>query len=189
MRAFSFLILSVLTFNVHGEPPLSQTQAAPKSVYSFKVFSIDGQEVPLKDFAGKVLLIVNTASECGYTGQYKDLQKIYATYHKRGLEILAFPANDFGGQEPGSNQDIKNFCQKNYGVTFPLMAKSTVKGPGKSEIFQFLTSASAKHESGEIKWNFEKFLINKVGVLVSRFRSATNPSDKEFISELETLLR
>ncbi len=148
--------------------------------------TISGKDTSLSGFEGKVVLIVNTASECGYTPQYEGLQKLYETYKDKGLVIIGFPSNDFGGQEPGSNDQIAAFCKLNYGVTFPMMAKVSVKGDTKHPLFSYLTEKSPV--PGEIKWNFGKFLIDKQGVLVARFGSSTSPSDSGLVSQIEALL-
>lgn len=143
------------------------------SPLKFKVEDIDGNEVDLGRYLGTVTLIVNTASKCGLTPQYEALQKVYEKYREQGFTILAFPANNFGGQEPGTNAEIKSFCQTNYKVTFPLFAKRSVKGEDISPLYTYLTSSSANHEfGGEISWNFTKFLVDRDGRLVGRFEPA-----------------
>lgn len=155
----------------------------PTSIYDFKFTSIDGKEVNIADFKGKNILIVNTASKCGFTKQYKDLQALHEQYGK-DLVIIGFPANNFGGQEPGENEDIQAFCEKNYGVTFLLSEKIDVKGKDIHPIFKYLTSQENPDFTGEIKWNFEKFLINKEGKLIHRYRSKVNPLDEEIVKNL-----
>jgi glutathione peroxidase len=147
---------------------------APKSVYDFKLKSIDGQAFSLAKYKGKKVLVVNTASKCGFTPQYKELQKL-ADQYKDKLVVVGFPANNFGQQEPGANSEIKTFCEKNYGVTFPLSEKVSVKGDDIDPLFKYLTEAPNPDFTGEIKWNFEKFLIDENGNLIHRFRSATTP--------------
>jgi glutathione peroxidase len=155
----------------------------PPSIYTFKVQNIDGQALDLKKYKGKKVLIVNTASKCGYTKQYADLQKLADTY-KDKLVVIGFPANNFGGQEPGENLNIKEFCQKNFGVTFPLAEKSSVKGDDISPLFKHLTTASNPDFTGDIKWNFEKFLIDEDGNLIRRFRSSVTPMSTEITKNL-----
>lgn len=157
--------------------------APATSIYDFSFTSIDGKEVKLSDFKGKNVLIVNTASECGFTKQYKDLQALHEQYGK-DLVIIGFPANNFGGQEPGSNEEIQSFCEKNYGVTFLLSEKVEVKGKDISPLFNYLTTAENSDFTGDINWNFEKFLINKEGKLVHRYRSKVNPLDATITSNL-----
>jgi glutathione peroxidase len=155
----------------------------PPSIYTFKVQNIDGQALDLKKYKGKKVLIVNTASKCGYTKQYADLQKLADTY-KDKLVVIGFPANNFGGQEPGENLNIKEFCQKNFGVTFPLAEKSSVKGDDISPLFKHLTTAANPDFTGDIKWNFEKFLIDEDGNLIRRFRSSVTPMSTEITKNL-----
>lgn len=147
------------------------------------VRDISGAEVPLATFEGKVLLIVNTASKCGYTGQLGDLENVYKQFHERGFEVLGFPSNDFGGQEPGSESEIKAFCTGTYGVTFPLFSKIAVVGPQISPLFRHLTESAP--ETGEVKWNFEKFLVNRKGKVVARFRSKVVPTDPSVLGAIE----
>lgn len=154
-----------------------------KSVYDFKLKSIEGKEFSLAKYKGKKVLIVNTASQCGYTPQYAELQKL-ADQYKDKLVVVGFPANNFGGQEPGANLDIKSFCQKNYGVTFPLSEKVSVKGDDISPLFAYLTTADNPDFTGEIKWNFEKFLIDENGKLIHRYRSKTTPLSPEITNAL-----
>jgi len=158
------------------------------SVHDFEIKTINGEELSLETYKGNVILIVNTASECGYTPQYEALQSVYQSYKDEGLVILGFPANNFGGQEPGSEEEIMQFCQVNYGVTFPLSAKVSVLGDDIDPLFNFLTSQDNQSFTGDIKWNFEKFLINKEGELVKRFRSKIKPDSKELITSIESEL-
>lgn len=161
---------------------------ATDTVYEFKPTNINGEETSLEDFEGKVLLIVNTASECGNTPQYEGLQKIYDKYNGEGLEVLGFPANNFGGQEPGTDEEIKQFCKVNFDVTFPMFSKVSVKGEDQHPLFEYLTSVSNPDFTGEIKWNFEKFLVGKDGKLKHRFRSDTEPESEKIFRAIETEL-
>lgn len=160
----------------------------PASIHSFTVQDIRGRDVNLADYKGKVLLVVNTASKCGFTPQYKELQELYAAYSGKGLVIIGFPANNFMSQEPGSNEEIAEFCEVNYGVKFPMMSKVSVKGDDMHPVFRMLTSAENPDFKGDINWNFEKFLISTDGTLARRFRSRTAPSDRELIAAVEALL-
>jgi len=162
---------------------LAMIFSAPSTIYTFKVNNIDGKTLDLKKYRGKKVLIVNTASKCGYTPQYAELQKLADAY-KGKLVVIGFPANNFGGQEPGENLSIKEFCQKNFGVTFPLAEKSSVKGDDISPLFKYLTTAENPDFTGEIKWNFEKFLIDENGQLIHRFRSAVKPMSPEITKYL-----
>ncbi|MBF0504901.1 MAG: glutathione peroxidase [Candidatus Omnitrophica bacterium] len=145
------------------------------SVYDFKVKTIEGSEKSLGDYKGKVLLIVNTASRCGFTPQYTGLEKLYERYKDRGFIVLAFPANDFMGQEPGDNGAIKQFCELTYRTSFPLFSKISVRGAQMAPLYQYLTTASGFQ--GNISWNFNKFLINRKGQVIARFGSKTDPMD------------
>ena len=156
---------------------------APSSVYDFKLKTIDGQAFSLAKYKGKKVLIVNTASKCGFTPQYAELQKL-ADQYKDKLVVVGFPANNFGQQEPGANTEIKEFCQKNYGVTFPLSSKVSVKGDDIDPLFSYLTSAPNPDFTGEIKWNFEKFLIDENGKLIHRYRSNVKPLDASITGAL-----
>ena len=152
------------------------------------VKDIELNEVKLADYSNNVLLIVNVASKCGYTKQYSGLQKIYETYKDQGFTVLGFPCNDFGGQEPGSNNEIQEFCSVNFNVTFPMFDKVKVLGDDKSPLFEELTNNEVTGKS-DIKWNFEKFLIDKKGNVVKRFRSSTEPEDEELTSLIEKELK
>ena len=154
---------------------------AQQSVHEFTITSIDGVEKSLSDFKGKKMLFVNTASECGFTTQYMELQSVHEKYGE-DLIIIGFPANNFGGQEPGSNDQIKSFCQKNYGVTFLLSEKVSVKGNDICPLFKWLNQQENQSFVGDIMWNFEKYLIDESGKLVKRFRSITKPDSDKIIS-------
>lgn len=156
------------------------------TVYDFFAKTITGEEKSLKEYEGKVLVIVNTASKCGFTPQYKELQALYEKYNNQGFEILGFPCNQFMKQEPGTEKDIQEFCQVNYGVTFPMFSKVDVKGKNAHPLFQYLTKHTSGVLSSEVKWNFTKFLINKNGEVVERFAPATKP--EKMVAEIETLL-
>ncbi len=162
---------------------LSLMFISPSSVYDFKLKTIDGKKFSLSKYKGKKILVVNTASMCGYTPQYAELQKL-ADKYKDKLVVVGFPANNFGGQEPGTNTLIKEFCLKNYGVTFPLSEKVSVKGDDMDPLFKYLTSAPNPDFTGEIKWNFEKFLIDENGNLIHRYRSSTTPLSEDITKEL-----
>lgn len=159
--------------------------AAATSIYDFKVASLDGGTIDFSKYKGKKILIVNTASKCGYTKQYKGLQELYEKY-KDKLVIIGFPANNFGGQEPGSNEEIEAFCEKNYGVSFPMAKKISVKGDDIHPLFKWLTN---KKENGvmdaDIRWNFTKFLINEKGKLVAKFDSAVEPMSPDILQYLK----
>jgi len=160
-----------------------------KSIYDFTVKDIDGKDVKLENYKGKVVLIVNVASKCGFTPQYEGLQKIYTKYKDQGFVILGFPANNFMGQEPGTNEEIKQFCSLNYNVTFPMFSKISVKGKDIAPLYQYLTEKETNPEfSGKISWNFNKFLIDRQGKIVARFGSRAKPESQEVIAAIEKAL-
>lgn len=156
---------------------------APASVFQFKLKDIDGGKLALSKYRGKKILIVNTASKCGFTKQYKDLEALAEKY-KDKVTVVGFPANNFGGQEPGTNQDIKAFCHDNFNVTFPMSGKVSVLGLDIDPLFQYLTTTPNPDFTGDIKWNFEKFLIDENGKLIHRYRSQTTPLDPAITSAL-----
>jgi len=154
--------------------------AASKSVYDFTLNSIDGQPTPLGTYKGKVLLVVNVASRCGYTPQYSALESVYEKYKDRGLVIVGVPANNFGAQEPGTNQEIKTFCTRKYNVQFPMMSKVSVKGSDMTPLYQYLTDSGQNPQTGgEIKWNFTKFMVDRNGKVVQRFEPAVTPEQMD----------
>ena len=152
-----------------------------QSVHEFTITTIDGESKNLSDFKGKKMLFVNTASQCGFTQQYMELQEVHEKYGGE-LVIIGFPANNFGGQEPGSNDQIKSFCQKNYGVSFLLSEKVSVKGKNISPLFDWLNAQDNQSFKGDIMWNFEKYLIDESGKLIKRYRSMTKPDSDKIIS-------
>ncbi len=156
-----------------------------KTAYDFTLTDIDGTPMKLSDFAGKVVMVVNTASECGFTKQYADLQELYAAYQPRGLVIIGVPSNDFGGQEPGTEADIKKFCETNYNITFPLTEKTVVSGKNAHPFYQW---AAEQPSSGAPAWNFHKYIIDREGHLAASLGSKTNPQSEKIISLLEALL-
>jgi glutathione peroxidase len=159
------------------------------SVYDFTLNSIDGAATPLSSFKGKVVLLVNVASKCGFTPQYAGLEKLYESYKDKGFVIVGVPANNFGKQEPGSNEEIKTFCSRNYNVTFPMMSKVSVKGEDTTPLYQYLTDKSANPTTGgEIKWNFTKFLVDKKGNVINRFEPAVTPEAADLVKALEAAL-
>lgn len=163
--------------------------AAGKSVYDFTLDSIDGQPTALATYQGKVMLLVNVASRCGYTPQYTALESLYEKYKIRGLVIVGIPANNFGAQEPGSNAEIKAFCSSKYRVTFPMMAKVSVKGNDITPLYQFLTDKAAHPQTGgEIQWNFTKFLIGPDGRVITRFEPEVTPDSPQVTSAIEKAL-
>ena len=159
-------------------------------IYDFSLKNIDGKEVKLDQYRGKVLLLVNVASQCGYTPQYEGLQKTYAKYQDKGFVVLGFPANNFGAQEPGTDQEIKTFCFTRYHVTFPIFSKISVKGPDQHPLYRFLTDEGTNPKfAGEIQWNFNKFLVDKNGTIVARFDSKDTPEGDKITQAIEQTLR
>ena len=158
-----------------------------QTIYDFKVTDIDGNEFNLASLKGKKVMIVNTASKCGFTPQYEELKKLYKTYQDSNFVIIGFPSNDFMSQEPGSNEEIKEFCSKNYGVSFPMMSKIEVKGKDKHPLYQFLTEKSKNgYSDNSVKWNFQKYLINEEGKLVKVIAPSTKPLSEEIVSWIIT---
>ncbi|WP_426478727.1 glutathione peroxidase [Chryseobacterium sp. CBSDS_008] len=191
MKNIFLLLLSFMAFlqsctNQKSEISKAKTtELMGKTIYDFKVESLDGKEISFADFKGKKILIVNTASECGFTPQYADLEKVYEQY-KDKLVVVGFPANNFGGQEPGTNTEIGAFCQKNYGVTFPMAAKVSVKGDDTAPIFKYLTEKELNGvKNTSILWNFTKFLVDENGKLIDSFVSTTKPTDQAITKYLK----
>lgn len=191
MKKIFLVLLSFVAFlqsctNQKTEMSKNKTnELMGKTIYDYKVESLDGKEINFADFKGKKILIVNTASECGFTPQYADLEKLSNEY-KDKLVVVGFPANNFGGQEPGTNVEIGAFCQKNYGVTFPLAAKVSVKGDDTAPIFKYLTEKELNGvKNTTILWNFTKFLIDENGKLVDSFISTTKPTDQAITKYLQ----
>ncbi len=158
--------------------------AADPALYGVPLKTIDGEETSLKAFKGKVLLLVNVASKCGLTPQYSGIEALQKKYESKGFSVIGFPCNDFGAQEPGTLQEIKNFCSSTYSVTFPLMDKIHVKGPEQHRLYALLTGKDSPFP-GEIKWNFTKFIIGKQGTVVARFEPATPPDNAELVQAIE----
>jgi glutathione peroxidase len=176
----------LLFFTFFFGAPEAPKDDIPKSIYNFKVEALDGGTIDFARFKGKKILIVNTASECGNTPQYEDLQALHEKY-KNKLVIVGFPTNDFGKQEPGSNKDIAAFCKKNYGVTFPMAAKIAVTGENMAPIYRWLTEKEYNgYETTTVKWNFQKYLINEKGELVKMFPHKMKPSSAEIIAAIES---
>lgn len=159
-----------------------------QDMYSIPLKTIEGKSTTLDSYKGKVLLIVNTASKCGFTPQYKDLQSLYDSYKDKDLVVLGFPSNDFKEQEPGTNDDIKQFCQLRYGVTFPLFDKASVTGEAIQPLYKYLLSIMPEEDKGEVKWNFEKIVLDKKGQVRGRFGSFVNPKNSRITTLIEKLI-
>jgi glutathione peroxidase-family protein len=184
------LAMSVATpfyiFNLMAFQPTKKGTDMSSKLYEFSVKTIDGKERSLSEYKGKVLLIVNVASECGFTPQYKGLQEIYQKYKDRGFVILGFPSNDFGHQEPGTDAQIKQFCESKYNVTFDMFSKIDVKGENQAPLYKYLTTeCEVPHE---ISWNFNKFLVDRTGKVVNYFPSAVKPTDTALTKKIENVL-
>lgn len=161
-----------------------------QTVYQFTMNSIEGKPVPLKKYEGKVMIVVNTASKCGFTPQYADLEKFYKEYNGKGVAVLGFPANNFMHQEPGTSEDIKSFCEKNYGVTFDMFEKIEVKGKEINPLYDFLTHKDKNGSvDSDVSWNFQKFVINKKGEVVASFSPKTSIYDAEVVALVEKLIK
>ena len=157
-----------------------------KLAYDFKFKDLDGSTLSLSEYKGKVIVVINVASQCGFTNQYEDMQKIWEKYQKKGVVILGVPSNDFGNQEPGTNKDIKNFCESKFGISFPMTEKVSVKGTNAHPFYIWARESYGK--SAIPKWNFHKIIINKNGNVAETFSSITNPSSKKFVKALEKLI-
>jgi glutathione peroxidase len=182
------MLISILNLSslFAGKSATAEAPMTEHGVLDFTMTSIDDKEVPLSSYRGKVLLIVNVASHCGNTKQYASLEKLYDTYRDRGFEVLGFPANNFMGQEPGTNAEIKEFCTTTYGVSFPMFSKISVKGDDQHPLYRFLTSdATNPKYAGAVKWNFQKYLIDEKGNLVDMLSSKEKPYSEKIISWLE----
>ena len=188
LLGFGLIALSTSQTYALEKQPLapSRTGVTMAPLYGFRLPDIDGQPVDLKTFKGKVLLIVNTASMCGNTPQYAGLQEMYERYQERGFEVLAFPANDFGQQEPGTNQEIKGFCYTRYSVSFPLFSKISVVGKDKHPLYRYLTEQSAF--PGRVTWNFQKYLVNRSGNVIGKYDPGMNPLSPTILADLEKAL-
>ena len=187
MKQIVFLLL--ITSLIIPTFSSAQSMSDSETIYQFEMTSLQGESVSLEEYKGKVVLVVNVASKCGLTPQYEDLQATYAKYKDEGLVILGFPANNFAWQEPGSDQEIEQFCTKNYGVEFPMFSKISVKGKDQHPLYQFLTQ---KEKNGvldaKMKWNFQKFLVGKDGKLISVIDPRTKVTDEDVVVEIEDLL-
>jgi glutathione peroxidase len=183
---FSFLLG---TGRAASAPSVNPDPAAG-GVFSFSMKSIDGIDIPLSSFKGKVLLIVNVASRCGYTPQYEGLESLYRRYKDSGLVVLGFPANNFKSQEPGTDAEIKAFCATTYGVTFPMFSKISVKGEDQHPLYRYLTSGGGNEGlAGDVKWNFTKYLVDRNGTIVGRFGSSVKPLSDELVHAIESALQ
>ena len=177
MKAILYTIGSILL--------IAMSASAANNIYDFTMNNIDGKATPLKSLEGKVVLFVNVASKCGYTPQYTGLESLYQKYKDKGLVLVGVPANNFGSQEPGTDEEIKQFCSRKYSVTFPIMSKVSVKGGDITPLYQYLTTA----KGGDVKWNFTKFLVGKDGKAISRFEPGVAPESPEITAAIEKALQ
>ena len=182
-KIFSLLLTVVFVITLSAQENKKKMEAP---IYNFTLKTLEGKEKSLADYKGKVVMVVNTASFCGYTPQYKDLEAIYKQYKEKGFVVIGFPANDFGKQEPGNDGDIAAFCERNYGVTFPMFSKISVKGDDIHPLYKYLTTETQFKE--EIGWNFTKFLVDKNGNVVAKFASKVKPTEKEVTAKIEELV-
>jgi glutathione peroxidase len=182
MKLFTAIALAMLAGGQTKPTAVAKVPAA----LNFTMKSIEGKPIDLSRYQGRVVLMVNVASQCGYTPQYAGLEAMYKKYAPQGLTILGFPSNDFGAQEPGSDPEIAEFCQKNYGVDFDMFSKIVVRGPGQAPLYKYLTTHP--RFSGAVDWNFEKFLIGRNGEVIGRFKSEVEPLSKPMVSAIETAL-
>lgn len=181
------IFVFVMSFAVLSGP--ERAERGETNIHSYTLSSLYGEEVDLSAYRGKVLLVVNTASKCGYTRQYEGLQALHEAYEDTDLVILGFPSADFGGQEYSDDDEIAEFCERNFGVSFPMFSRISVKGEQQHELFRELTTAENQDFTGDIDWNFEKFLIDAEGNLVRRFRSRVTPQSSEITSSIDSLLQ
>lgn len=193
LKIFSALlvmaVIGAASFFLLRDAAEVSASAPAKSIYEFKMKDIDGKDVKLKKYKGNVLMVVNTASKCGYTPQYEGLQAAFDKYNAKGFYVLGFPANNFGGQEPGTEKEIKEFCTTKYKVTFPMFAKISVKGEDQDPLYAYLTSKETNPQfAGEISWNFNKFLIDRNGKIVARFTSKDKPDGEAVTQAIEKYL-
>lgn len=177
-------VVSVASFVAPNNTP---HDPSAKNIYAFKMEDIHGKEVSLERFKGKVLLVVNVASKCGFTPQYEGLEALYKKYAGQGLVVLGFPANNFGQQEPGTDQEIEKFCKSKYSVTFPMFSKISVKGDDTAPLYKWLLTQTDQHQ--DIEWNFTKFVVGRDGQVIKRFRSQVTPQDKDLVATIESALK
>jgi glutathione peroxidase len=190
MRSFAIQLSRTAKYLLIGVTLIMATSlSAGSGLYNFTLNSIDGKPAPLAEYKGKVIMIVNVASKCGYTPQYSALEGMYEKYKGEGFVILGFPANNFGAQEPGTNEEIKTFCSRKYNVSFPMYSKISVKGEDQAPLYSYLTKDAGPSVAGEIKWNFTKFLVDRNGNVVQRFGPAVTPDSKEVTEAIEKALK
>jgi len=185
MKTFATVLITIV-IAIGSIPAQEKIKSMNAPIYNFTMKTLAGKEQALADFKGKVVMVVNTASFCGYTPQYKDLEAVYKQYKDKGFVIIGFPSNNFGKQEPGSDGDIAAFCERNYGVSFPMFSKISVKGSDIHPLYKYLTTETPFKE--EIAWNFTKFLVDKNGNVAAKFPSKVKPNEKEVLAKIDELL-
>ena len=190
IRTLSMSLMAFMLMVGSGEAQTREESSETEGVLSYTMKDIDGNDVPLSRYKGKAVLIVNVASRCGNTPQYEGLEKLYRTYHNKGLVVLGFPANNFGAQEPGTDEEIKEFCTTTYGVTFDMFSKISVKGDDQHPLYRYLTSAETNPGfAGDVAWNFTKYLVNREGKVVGKFGSKVKPMSEELVTAVEKALQ
>lgn len=189
LMSLAVVVLSFSIISIAQQPPQPEAKPVP-DVLKYKMKSLAGEDVDLSKYQGKVILMVNVASKCGFTPQYTGLEAVYKKYQAKGLVVMGFPANNFGAQEPGSDKEIAEFCDSRYGVTFPMFSKISVKGADIDPLYKHLIAQpqAKTKETGDVGWNFEKFLIGKDGKVVGRYRSRTAPEANELVQAIEAEL-
>ena len=189
-RIVGMSLIALLMITGSPGPTAKGGDSQESGVLGFTMRSIDGADIPLSAYSGKVILLVNVASKCGYTPQYKDLEELYRKYKDRGLVILGFPANNFGSQEPGTDAEIKAFCSTTYNVTFPMFSKISVKGEDQHPLYRFLTSETTDPKfAGDVRWNFTKYLVDRNGTVVGKFGSSVKPLSDDLVGAIEAALK
>ena len=190
IRTLSMSLMAFMLMVGSGEAQTREESSETEGVLSYTMKDIDGNDVPLSRYKGKTVLIVNVASRCGNTPQYEGLEKLYRIYHNKGLVVLGFPANNFGAQEPGTDEEIKEFCTTTYGVTFDMFSKISVKGDDQHPLYRYLTSAETNPGfAGDVAWNFTKYLVNREGKVVGKFGSKVKPMSEELVTAVEKALQ
>jgi glutathione peroxidase len=187
---FALLLAAISFFSFLVFQSFKAENNNKKSIYDFTMKDIDGHSVSLSQYKGKVVVFINVASKCGFTPQYESIEKFYETYKDKGVVVLGFPANNFFGQEPGTDEEIKTFCTSKYNVTFPMFSKISVKGDDMNPLYQFLTKKELNGSTdNSVKWNFHKIIVDKSGKVVTEFSSKTKPTDEEFLKTIDALLK
>jgi len=189
LKTLSLVVLVTSATVSAAKTPAKASSKTPQGLYALQATNIDGETVSLAQYSGKVALVVNTASQCGFTPQYQGLESVFQKYKDKGFVVLGFPSNDFMSQEPGSNEEIQSFCKSRFGVTFPLFQKAPVTGKEIQPLYRFLTQDSPKEFQGSVGWNFVKFLVDRRGQVVGRFSSMQKPNSESLMAAVEKALK